>query len=94
MTSRYQGLALLPTGPLNSRPEYSPRSLWVAAELRQRDAVEEYRVVQGDRIDRLAFRILGDSRLWWVLADMNPTTDPIFLLPGEVLVVPRLEVLA
>ncbi len=28
-------------------------------------------VVEGDRIDLLAHRYLGDANLWWVIADYN-----------------------
>lgn len=31
-----------------------------------------YTVKEGDRIDILAQRFLGDAELWWVLADYNP----------------------
>lgn len=31
-----------------------------------------YTVKDGDRIDILAQRFLGDAELWWVLADYNP----------------------
>ena len=35
---------------------------------------DDYRIyytIEGDQLDALAFRYLGDSRLWWVLADLN-----------------------
>lgn len=31
-----------------------------------------YTVRQGDRIDLLADRFLGDAELWWKIADANP----------------------
>lgn len=31
-----------------------------------------YTVKDGDRIDILAQRFLGDAELWWVIADYNP----------------------
>jgi len=31
-----------------------------------------YTIKEGDRIDILAERFLGDAELWWVLADYNP----------------------
>lgn len=31
-----------------------------------------YTVQDGDRIDMLAERFLGDPELWWVIADHNP----------------------
>ena len=91
--SRYAGLPVLAPGPLNARPEYAPRALVDVAELVRRDLVVEYPVTQGERIDQIAYRALGDSRLWWLIADMNPDVDPLFLQPGQVLLLPRQEVL-
>lgn len=31
-----------------------------------------YTVKDGDRIDLLADRFLGDAELWWLIADANP----------------------
>lgn len=36
----------------------------------------EVRVVEGDRRDLLAHRHLGDSELWWRVADANGALDP------------------
>ena len=33
-------------------------------------------MVQGDRLDLLAARLLGDAELWWRIADANPELDP------------------
>jgi nucleoid-associated protein YgaU len=30
-----------------------------------------HRVSQGDRLDALAFRYLGNANLWWVIAEFN-----------------------
>lgn len=93
-TSRYAGQEIAPPSKYNARPEISPRILKEALPLDRARLLYEYVVVQGDRIDQLAFRGLGDSRLWWVLADLNPQVDPLFLRGGDVLLVPPIEVLS
>lgn len=48
-----------------------------------------YLVVEGDRLERLAYQFYGRADLWWALADANPTIllpDP--LVPGTVLRIP------
>ena len=48
-----------------------------------------YTVVDGDRLDNLAFRIYGNANLWWRLADANPELFyPEMLIPGSVLRIP------
>ena len=45
-------------------------------------------VVEGDRLDLLAHRYLGDARLWWVIADYNDIFWPLGLETGAVLRIP------
>ena len=40
----------------------------------------EHSVVQGDRLDLLAARLIGDPLLWWRIADANPELDPAELV--------------
>ena len=49
-----------------------------------------YRIVEGDRIDILAASVFGDPRLWWILADLNPSTipDALRLVPGTEIRIP------
>jgi len=48
-----------------------------------------YQVLQGDRIDNLAFKFYGDPLRWWVIADANPQRmDWGSLVPGEIIRVP------
>lgn len=48
-----------------------------------------YLVVDGDRIDNIAFRFYGDPLRWWVIADANPQImDWSVLYPGELIRVP------
>ena len=45
-------------------------------------------VAEGDRIEVLAHRYLGDARLWWVIADYNDLFWPLDLEVGTKLRVP------
>lgn len=92
-TSRYQGLDIAPIGALNERAEIATRMLVDGDALERAGKTFEYTVTQGDRIDRLAYKSLGDSRLWWLLADLNPHVDPLFLKGGDVLRFPRLDLI-
>ena len=51
-----------------------------------------YTTIDGDQLDWLAYRFGGDTRLWWVLADLNQDIsgldDPIRIPAGTQLVVP------
>jgi hypothetical protein len=48
-----------------------------------------YRVLSGDRMDTLAYRFLGRSDLWWILADANPEVIyPDALVSGSIIRVP------
>lgn len=47
--------------------------------------LSEHRVVEGDRVDNLAARYLGDPEQYWRLCDANGAMDPAELTarPGE-----------
>ena len=46
----------------------------------------EVTVAQGDRLDLVAERTLGDSQAFWRICDANDALDPLDLLePGRVL---------
>lgn len=77
--------------PYSTRNEFQPRELLDQAYLVNTDQYVEYMIHDGDRIDRLAFEFLGDSRLWNILAEMNPDVDPQFLPSGVKLRIPRVE---
>lgn len=58
------------------------------------EGVLEHRIVEGDRLDRLAYHYFRDSRLWWRIVDANPDMlAPGLILPderiGETLLIPR-----
>lgn len=49
-----------------------------------------YRVVEGERVDTIAYDFFGRADLWWRLADANPEIIDWFdLPPGSVLRVPN-----
>jgi hypothetical protein len=53
-------------------------------------SVTTVRVGDEDRLDLIAWRTLGNARLWWRLADANNAMDPEALVerPGRLLRVP------
>ena len=53
-----------------------------------RDDDRMHMVVEGDRLDLLAHRYLGDARLWWVIADFNDIFWPLDLEIGSALRMP------
>lgn len=42
-------------------------------------AVEEHIVQQGERLDNITYRYLGDPELYWRIADANATMHPLDL---------------
>ena len=48
-------------------------------------------VVDGDRIDLIAHRYLGDARLWWIIADYNDLFFSLVIEAGAVLRIPSVE---
>lgn len=38
---------------------------------RQYEAAQFHTIVQGDRLDLLAYRYYGDASKWWIIADAN-----------------------
>lgn len=81
--SRYRNAPIIVQGQdtyFGPRPTYdaSPRS-----------DDRYYDVLPGDNFQRIAYRMLGDSRLWWVVADFNDIMDPfVELEPGSTVRVP------
>jgi len=75
--------------PDGGRPEPTPPPQFVV----RRGDEDSYVIRQGDRLDQLAFDLLGDSRLWWVLVDLNREVlhDTLFLTPGTRITIPTLE---
>ena len=53
-------------------------------------SVRNYVVVDGDRLDNLAAKFLGDPTLYWMICDANGATDPDELTAqaGRTILVP------
>ena len=79
-SSRFAGLPVLEvTAPDGSRRHVVGLRLQATAE----PGAETHRVRQGDAIDLIARRRLGDEQLWWRVLDVNPLRYPLDLTPGE-----------
>lgn len=48
-------------------------------------------MVEGDRIDLIAYRYLGRAELWWIICDYNGIFFPLELGVGTVLRIPSAE---
>lgn len=84
--SRYNGLATLKLTRSNGHEiAYVARRFIPPPE--SLALAREHAVVQGERLDLLAARYLGDPEQWWKLADANVTLQPEELTdtPGRTL---------
>lgn len=50
--------------------------------------VKRYKMKEGERLDTLANRFLGDGRLWWVLAACSNIGWALQVPPGTLISVP------
>jgi hypothetical protein len=87
-----QGIA---GGRVDSRLELTHRD-FLDLSLDDSSTFTYYQVKDLDRLDHLAFEWLGDSRLWWVLMDLNSEvlTDSVILPTGTYIKLPNLNVLS
>jgi hypothetical protein len=83
--SRYAGCILY----RDSAGEYLGRRQRIDTTPRYDDRL--HTVIEGDRIDLLAHRYLGDVRLWWIICDYNDIFFPLELPPGTDLRIPSVE---
>jgi len=74
-TSRYHGLGVAQTADANGQPVLYVRRRFVPGADRFA-TIAEHAVVQGDRLDNLSHRYLGDADLYWRLADANTAMRP------------------
>ena len=53
-------------------------------------ATRSYVIVDGDRLDNLASRFLGDPLLYWMICDANGATDPdaLTVQAGRTILIP------
>ena len=83
--SRYAGCVLFVDGP----DEFVGSRQRIDTAPRPDDVFHS--VVEGDRVDLIAYRYWGRTDLWWVVCDYNDIACPVELVPGTVLRVPSLE---
>lgn len=85
-TSRYYGLDLATYATPSGAPvAYVLRRFLPQADTMQ--VIQQYTVVQGDRLDTIAAQYLGDPLLFWRLCDANNAMRPAALThtPGTKL---------
>lgn len=74
-SSRYYGAAVeqfvLPNG---STVKFLARRIIPQASVYT--STQTYVITDGDRLDNLAYRFLGDPILYWMICDANNATDP------------------
>jgi nucleoid-associated protein YgaU len=74
-SSRYYGAQTQPCVlPDGTRVVYLARRIVPQPGIYQ--STRSYVVVEGDRLDNLAARFLGDPLLFWMICDANGSTDP------------------
>ncbi|MGC1296570.1 MAG: LysM domain-containing protein [Alloacidobacterium sp.] len=74
-SSRYYGYAVeFFTRPDGTQAAYLKRRIIPQADIYS--SVQSYVVVDGDRLDNLATKFLGDPLLFWIIADANTESDP------------------
>jgi nucleoid-associated protein YgaU len=85
--SRYEKVGEVESTDGQGRPIRYKRTRFIADPPLQGTHV----TTDGDRLDRLAFRVYGDVERWWLIADANVAMWPADLLsePGRVIAVPR-----
>lgn len=86
--SRYHGASVMTLEQKNQEPiAYLKRRIVPPPE--NFSVVHEYTVVQGDRLDNLAARYLGDAELYWRLCDANGAIRPAELTetPGTAIAI-------
>lgn len=85
-TSRYYGIDVETiAGPQGTTVTYVMRRFLPAVA--QMQVIQQYTVVQGDRLDNIAAQYLGDPQLFWRLCDANNAMRPAALThtPGRKL---------
>jgi nucleoid-associated protein YgaU len=61
------------------------RKVMAQPAARKTETAQVHMVIQGDRLDLLAFRYYGDPTKWWIIADANRSLFPATALPFELL---------
>lgn len=75
--SRYYGFSTLTyTDPSGNQTTYLARRFVPQAVAPAYSTLAQHSVVQGDRLDRLAAKYLGDPLVFWQLCDANGAMQP------------------
>lgn len=90
-TSRYYGLEIA-TMTVQGRTVSYVRRRFVSSGAGMQ-VLAEAQTAQGERLEMLAHRTLGDPLAWWRVCDANDTLDPSELTaePGRTLRIPMPE---
>jgi hypothetical protein len=87
--SRYHGIGVRVLEPAPDRPDDEPVAYlarrWVPSPERFA-TLSAYRTVEGERLDRIAARLVGDSEAFWQLCDANGVVWPTDLEQPETVV--------
>jgi len=74
-SSRYYGFAVeYYTRPDGAKVAYLERRIIPQAAIYT--SLQNYSVVEGDRLDNLSTKFLGDPLLYWAICDANGANDP------------------
>jgi hypothetical protein len=65
------------------RPHYQHRRRVTVVKSRK------YVLHHGENPYTLAFKLFGDDRMYWLIADANPPKDPMRWEAGEVILIPE-----
>jgi hypothetical protein len=88
-SSRYYGAAVeFYTGANGVQVAYLQRRVVPQAAIYT--SLQSYSVNEGDRLDNLAYKYLGDPILYWMICDANSAVDPdqIVATPGYSIEIP------
>jgi hypothetical protein len=88
-SSRYYGAAVeFYTAPNGVQVAYLQRRILPQASIYT--SLQTYAVSDGDRLDNLAYKFLGDPILYWMICDANSAVDPNLLTatPGYSIQIP------
>jgi nucleoid-associated protein YgaU len=88
-SSRYYGARVLQYLPPGGAPVmYLARR--IIPQAATYTSLRGYVIVEGDRLDNLAAKFLGDPLLYWMICDANGASDPDELTaqPGRAILIP------
>ena len=77
------------SNPFYSIPDFDGRRQNTTQDTRPRYKNLQYTVKKGDTLGEIARRFTGSSKNWPALAEFNNITNPIFIKPGQVIIIPN-----